>query len=225
MRCLLLLPLLMCLGCESVPSFKNDELSAYARDSTGRFRKEVDSLEKVKTKNVVTQDHEYTCGAAALATIMQYYFDDDVSEKDILDIIERQLSKADWVEKFASGLSFQDLINAAKSKQLGYEAEARELKITDLIKLTAPVIVPIETETFSHFVVYRGIIDDRVYLADPIAGNIRMPIDKFREQWTGAALALSKEDIEPSDDHALAIDKSATSRPELQSARRHLSQF
>ena len=56
-------------------------------------------------------------------------------------------------------------------------------------------------------------------MADPILGNIRMPIDVFKKRWTGIAVAPSKEGIHSGDDHPLTVDKSRASRPELQAAR------
>jgi len=209
-------------GC-SLPAARDaEDAAALVRSENRLLRKHVDDWEDVKQRNIVMQDHEYTCGAASLATLMQYYFHDDVTEKQILDVIERQMPEDEWTEKFTAGLSMRDLMRAARAKEFGYEAETRELKLSDLVKLTAPVIVHLKKGEFQHFVVYRGIVEDRVYLADPIRGNLRMAVDEFKEQWTGAAMALAKEGVEPGDDHALAVDKLRPSRPELQVARRAL---
>jgi hypothetical protein len=208
-------------GCAALSRQSADNVASFVRSEDQQFRRYVDNWQETKSKNLVMQEHEYTCGAAALATLMIYYFGEDITEKKILDVIEKQMPADEWAEKFTSGLSVRDLMNGAR--KLGYEAESRELKLSDLIALTAPVIVHLEDNDFQHFVVYRGVVEDRVYLADPILGNIRVPIDKFKDQWTGIALALSKEGIEPGDDHAFAVDKSRTSRPELQAARRSIA--
>jgi len=52
----------------------------------------------------------------------------------------------------------------------------------DLIEL-APVLVPIQTHGYNHFVIYRGIIGNRVALADPAFGNRSMLIDDFKAAW------------------------------------------
>jgi len=210
-------------GCSLLMERTGEGFPALVRNENRLLRKHVDDWEDVKQRNVVMQDHEYTCGAASLATLMRYYFHDDVTEKEILDVIQRQMPEDEWVEKFTTGLSMRDLMRVARAQEFGYEAETRELKLSDLVKLTAPVLVHMKKGEFQHFVVYRGIVEDRVYLADPIRGNVRMSVDEFKEQWTGMAMALSKEGPEPGDDHALAVDKSRTSRPELQVARRALS--
>ncbi len=209
-------------GCNLLSPVRSEDVSTFVRNENRHIRKGVKSWEEVKRQNIVMQDHEYTCGAASLATLMIYYFGDDVTERQILDVIEKQLPPEEWVEKFTTGLSVRDLMRAARADEFGYQAEARELKLSELLKLTAPVIIHIEQDDFQHFVVFRGFVDDRIFLADPIAGNIRMPVDEFQEIWTGVAMALSKEGVDPGDDHPLAVDKSRSSRPELQVARRSL---
>jgi hypothetical protein len=43
----------------------------------------------------------------------------------------------------------------------------------------APIIVPINANGYNHFVIFRGIIGNRVLLADPAWGNRTMLMDKF----------------------------------------------
>ena len=51
----------------------------------------------------------------------------------------------------------------------------------------------IKKDEYEHFVVYRGILNDRVFLADSIRGNIRLSICEFSRQWTdGAVLVVAK---------------------------------
>jgi predicted double-glycine peptidase len=57
-----------------------------------------------------------------------------------------------------------------------------QLQSDDLIQ-RAPVIVPINSNGYNHFVVFRGVIGNRVLLADPAWGNRTMTIDKFQRMW------------------------------------------
>jgi predicted double-glycine peptidase len=57
------------------------------------------------------------------------------------------------------------------------------LEYADLLGL-APIIVVIEEAGFSHFVVYRGQMLDRVLLADPSFGTRTMRVDQFEGVWT-----------------------------------------
>ncbi len=49
--------------------------------------------------------------------------------------------------------------------------------------LGGPVIVYIEPRGYKHFAVLRAIQGDRVFLADPSRGNIRMPLHTFLDSW------------------------------------------
>ena len=42
------------------------------------------SLKDLRDENLVKQRFDYSCGAAALATILRYGFGDEVTERDIL---------------------------------------------------------------------------------------------------------------------------------------------
>ena len=60
--------------------------------TSGRFQSRIVSWQELKSRNVVIQDLDYSCGAAALATLLQFYFGDNVSEVQLLDRILGKLS-------------------------------------------------------------------------------------------------------------------------------------
>lgn len=47
----------------------------------------------------------------------------------------------------------------------------------------APILIPIHTKGYNHFVVFRGRLGNRVLLADPAWGNRTMTIEKFNRAW------------------------------------------
>jgi uncharacterized protein len=57
-----------------------------------------------------------------------------------------------------------------------------QLELNDLIE-RAPIMVPINALGYNHFVVFRGVIGNRVLVADPAWGNRTMTIDKFQRMW------------------------------------------
>ncbi len=59
---------------------------------------------------------------------------------------------------------------------------------------------------YDHFVVYRGMCDGRVYLADPIRGNVRPTIPEFNGQWIkNAILVVVKPDVTPPAESLLSV--------------------
>jgi predicted double-glycine peptidase len=57
-----------------------------------------------------------------------------------------------------------------------------QLELNDLIE-RAPIMVPINALGYNHFVVFRGVVGNRVLIADPAWGNRTMTIDKFQRMW------------------------------------------
>jgi hypothetical protein len=57
-----------------------------------------------------------------------------------------------------------------------------QLEFNDLIE-RAPVLVPVDALGYNHYVIFRGIIGNRVLLADPAWGNRTMTVDKFQRMW------------------------------------------
>ena len=68
------------------------------------------------------------------------------------------------------------IVSTYKGEGLG------RLDLHDLIE-RAPIMVPINALGYNHFVVFRGIMGDRVLVADPAWGNRTMTIDKFQRMW------------------------------------------
>ena len=124
-------------------------------------------------------------------------------------------------DRVKNGLSMLDLQQVAAD--LGYQSAVARITMQQVTKLQAPVVVRIVKHDFKHFVVLRGILEDRVFLADPIRGNIRIPVSEFQDQWNGMALFLGKEGFGLPKDHPLAIRTVPPVQPEMQAARR--SQF
>ena len=77
-------------------------------------------------------------------------------------------------------LNSQNIRHVFKGEGLG------QLDINDLIQ-RAPIMVPINAFGYNHFVVFKGVLGDRVLLADPAWGNRTMTIDKFERLWINFA--------------------------------------
>src|SRR5262249_32274179 len=73
--------------------------------------------------------------------------------------------------------------------------------LADLVELKAPVIVPLRIREYDHFVVFRGLRGDRVYLTDPIAGNVTMKAGNFVAAWRDGVgmILISKKGLQPVD--------------------------
>jgi predicted double-glycine peptidase len=171
--------------------------------SQSRVEIQLHSWKWHRDHNLVKQGFDYSCGAGALATLMRYYFRDEVSETDVLQNILGVMSEQEVHDREKNGLSLLDLKQC--SERMGYQAAAAKLKYAALPKLKGPVLVHMEHDDYKHFAVLKGVKGDRVFLADPSNGNIQMSVERFSKQWTGYSLVLGKRGFGLPQDHALAI--------------------
>ena len=139
------------------------------------------SVKDLRDRNLIKQRYDFSCGAAALATVLRFGFGDPVTEVDILDGLFDLPTEVEKDERRRTGFSLLDLQRVAQAR--GYAAEGFRLTPEQLPVLGGPVIVFIESRGYKHFAVLRGVREDRVYLADPSRGNIRMPAYTFLDHW------------------------------------------
>ena len=167
-----------------------------------RGRKVVRSLQEIRHDRVVLQKWDLSCGSAALGTLLTFDLGDPVSEAEIIASI---LQRADPVKiRARQGFSLLDLKRYAVSR--GHEADGYgKLDIKQLAQL-APAIVPTVIGGNDHFVVFRGVEDGHVLLADPGFGNRSMTVDQFESLWPRRIAFV----VKPSGDKG-----AATPRPEL----------
>lgn len=147
----------------------------------------VRSYADLKFENMVRQQTDITCGAAALATILRHYYGFNVSEADV---IETTLAQADAeqrenINKY--GFSMLELKRAAGS--FGLESGGFKLEgVNNLLNLKVPVIALTTVRGYAHFVVLRAARDGKVFIADPAFGNRTTPLKEFEAQWDGVIL-------------------------------------
>jgi hypothetical protein len=151
------------------------------RDPDHTFRRYVKSWLELRNQNIVMQQRDYSCGAAALATLIRYHWGESATETQLLREVIRMLTPEEMKERIQNGLALTDLRRVAV--RIGYLATIGRLDFEKLRQSKVPLIVGIVVDDFDHFVVYRGTDGYYVYLADPVRGNVRTPIPKFLEQW------------------------------------------
>lgn len=139
------------------------------------------SMKDLRDQAVVKQRFDFSCGAAALATLIRFGFGQPVTEAEILVNLFDLPSDAEKAARQRTGFSLLDLQRVAQAR--GYNAEGFRLEPGQLSMLAGPAIVFIEPRGYRHFAVIRGVRADRVYLADPSRGNIRLPMYAFLDSW------------------------------------------
>lgn len=184
-----LLILLLLTSCITIN--QKEKKPAIIKTHNIKFQKDIQSIYDFKTQNITMQKRDYSCGAAALATLLQYYFDDPITEEKILLDIFKHLPNDSLATKRSIGLSMLDLKEYATRH--GYQAIGIKLTPSQLKNLKIPILAFVSSKGYKHFLVINQIIEDRILLSDPSLGNIRMPIYKFMDEFSGIALIILKE--------------------------------
>lgn len=143
----------------------------------------VKSMLELRHEHLVRQEFDLSCGAAALATVLQFQHGLNISEREIaLKMLDRPEYRDDPRRvQSQEGFSLLDLkrfVDGVGRIGEGYG----QLSLEDLLDM-APIIVHVRFDGYDHFVVFRGLAGNRVLLADPAWGNRVIDVEKFESSW------------------------------------------
>ena len=137
-------------------------------------------------RGIVRQAYDYSCGSAALTTLLNGYVGTQLTEQQTMNGLLRFGEYQRIIERRSfSLLDMKRFVTALGLESGGYRGE-----FSDLVNQGQPAIVPISYAGFKHFVVYKGYKDGRVYVADPALGNISFDEVRFKEVWENNTLFL-----------------------------------
>jgi predicted double-glycine peptidase len=138
------------------------------------------AIPQIDTSGIVMQSSDFSCGPAALATVLNN-LGVHATEQELI-----VLAGTD-----TSGTTMHGLSEAAKVK--GVNAVGMRLSVDDLRPNN---IVHIILDGEGHYSVIREITESGVKLADPSLGNIEMTREKFSAIFTGNVLVISDPNMQ-----------------------------
>jgi len=174
--------------------------------------KQVQSVRERKFADLVEQKTDFSCGAAALATVLRQAYWLDVDEEHI---IKGMLANADQNLVRTQGFSMLDMKRYIES--IGMRARGYRIPPDKLQAVTIPVVVLMEIRGYKHFVVMQRAQEDWVYIGDPVLGHKRYSHEDFVKGWNGIVFAI----IGPGYDKANAL----LSPPDPLTAKNKLDAF
>lgn len=175
------------------------------------IRAPVKSYVALRFEQVVKQGYDISCGAAALATLLTYYYGLEMTEKDVIDRIFAKSTDEEKQKINAYGFSMLELKRLGED--LGFAAGGFRVDGPEkLAKLTIPAITLISIRGYAHFVVLKGLSGGQVFIADPAFGNRSRPLDRFADEWDGVILVLVNTEITGNPD--FSPERSLSGRPQ-----------
>lgn len=132
------------------------------------------SIKEQRFHSTVRQQYDYSCGSAALATLLTYHYHHPVTEKTVF----KEMWDAGNREKIRNeGFSLLDIKNYLNSH--GYAADGYVAPLSKLAEVGIPAIALIKDNGYHHFVVVKGVSADEVLLGDPSLGARTIPRKQF----------------------------------------------
>ena len=147
------------------------------------YVRQVESMQEGRFRHLVRQHTDYSCGAAALATILRYAYHLDVDEGAVIQGM-MGVSDAGIVQQ--RGFSLLDIKHYVES--LGMRGRGYRIDEARLRSLRVPGLVLMDVRGFRHFVVLKQVHGDTVELADPMLGNRPVALKDFIAAWPSRAV-------------------------------------
>lgn len=148
----------------------------------------VTPMSERKFAGVVKQQYDFSCGSAALATLLTFHYNRPTTEMEALEAMYGVGNK-EKIEK--EGFSLLDMKKFLKS--LTYQADGYQQELDKLRKVGVPAIALINYNGYMHFVVVKGVSSDSVLVGDPALGLRSIDREKFEAMWNGILFVVKDE--------------------------------
>lgn len=141
------------------------------------------SMRQARTARTLIQKYDFSCGSAAVATLLTHHYDHPVTEQTVF---EQMFEHGDQKKIRTEGFSLLDMKRFLAAQ--GFEADGFKQPLDKLNDARVPAIVLINTDGYHHFVVVKGVQPDRVLVGDPALGTRAIPRKTFEKMWQNGLL-------------------------------------
>lgn len=149
----------------------------------GDYTLPLTSLKQQRTRTTLIQKYDFSCGSAAIATLLTHHYNYPVTEETVF---QGMYEHGDQAKIHREGFSLLDMKRFLAAH--GFEADGFQLPLDKLNEARVPAIVLINEGGYHHFVVVKGVQDERVLLGDPARGTRTMARKDFEAKWQDSLL-------------------------------------
>ncbi len=154
----------------------------------GDYSLNVKSVVDRRFSGVTRQQFDFSCGSAALATLLRYHYDFAVDEDDAF---RGMWAKGDRQKIRQVGFSLLDMKRWLASH--GLNANGYEVTLDKIAETGVPGIALISIKNYRHFVVVKGVSGAEILLGDPSTGLTIMDRKDFESAWNGIYFVIANE--------------------------------
>ena len=149
----------------------------------GAYNVPVTSIREGRFSATVRQQYDFSCGSAALSTLLTHHYAYPVTEDKVF---EEMFARGDQAKIRVEGFSMLDMKRYLEAH--GFEADGFQEPLDKLASAGIPAIVLVNENGYNHFVVVKGLRNGRVLLGDPAGGTRAMTEAAFRTTWTNEVM-------------------------------------
>lgn len=154
----------------------------------GNFSVPVVSIREGRFQTVIRQQYDYSCGSAALASLLTFHYERPTTERETFV----SMYEAGDQEKIrAQGFSLLDMKTYVA--RIGLAADGFRMSLEKLSQIGVPVVTLINMGGYRHFVVIKGVRDGEVVVGDPALGVRIVKAADFEAMWTGVVFLIRND--------------------------------
>jgi hypothetical protein len=183
--------LILALLAASLTQVTYAETNLIALPAGSSYNVPVTSMKGARFISTLQQQYDFSCGSAAVATLLTHHYGWDVSEADVF---QHMFERGDQARIRAEGFSMLDMKRYLDTK--GFQSEGVEATLDQLASANIPAIALINENGYAHFVVIKGLRDNRVVLGDPAMGTRVLEREQFEQLWTNGILLVVRTSMD-----------------------------
>lgn len=145
----------------------------------------VKSISEKKFETVVRQQYDFSCGSAALATLLTFHYEDPINEQIAFNHMY-EMGDREKIQQY--GFSLLDMKNYLENH--GYESDGFEASLDTLADAGVPAITLLNVNGYRHFVVVKGVSKQKILVGDPALGLRAYSRDDFESMWQNGILFI-----------------------------------
>ena len=149
----------------------------------GDMQVPVTSLRQARWSGTLLQQYDFSCGSAAVATLLTHHYGYPISEQAVF---EQMYAQGDQARIRREGFSLLDMKRVLAAH--GFDADGFEQPLDKLGEVNVPAIVLLNDNGYLHFVVVKGLQPDRVLVGDPAQGTRALAREVFAKNWQNGVL-------------------------------------
>jgi predicted double-glycine peptidase len=146
----------------------------------GTYHVPLTTFQELKYRTVIRQKYDFSCGSAALATLLTYHYQIPTKETAVFSDMWEHGDKEKIQQDGFSMLDMQQYL-----ARQGFQSNGYRSTLDRVLQANVPGLVLLNFGGYMHFVIVEGMKDGRVLVADPALGTRALGVAEFQKDWNG----------------------------------------